>query len=174
MSTVYVFEQANLVAGVGPAASKHLTITELKLPVLQEMYQDHHAGGALAQIEVSVGVQKLEATFKLMGFDPALMAEFGLNSRQRMVYTAYQVVTDKRTGRKIEHRAIMEGRLGKVEQDANQRGNLMATDYAINEIMRYELWYDRSPIIEWDFAASVWRVNGVDQLAAENAILRIA
>ncbi len=174
MSDVFVFEKANLIAGVGASASKHLTISELKLPVLQGMYQDHHAGGASTQIEVEVGIQKLEATFKLMGFDPALLSEFGLNSRQRMVYTAYQVIVDKRTGRKIEHRAIMEGRLGKVEQDANQRGNLMSTDYAINEIMRYELYFDKTEKIVWDYMSSVWRVDGVDQLRDDNAILRIA
>lgn len=174
MSTVYVFEQANLIAGVGTTASKHLTISELKLPVLQEMYQDHHAGGSIAQIEVAVGMQKLEATFKLMGFDPSLMSEFGLNSRQRMVYTAYQVIVDKRTGRKIEHRAVMEGRLGKIEQDANQRGNLMSTDYAINEILRYELWFDQTPKIKWDYMTSLFEIDGVDQYAAEKAILRIA
>ena len=69
MSTIYVMEAANLFAGDhDPTASKHLTLAELKLPTLQEMYQDHHAGGSRVQIEVAVGISKLEPTFKLNGW----------------------------------------------------------------------------------------------------------
>ena len=44
------------------------------------MYQDHHAGGSRVQIEVAVGIQKLEPTFKLNGWDPDLLTQFGLGS----------------------------------------------------------------------------------------------
>ena len=39
MSTIYIMEAANLFCGDhDPTASKHLTLTELQLPALQEMY----------------------------------------------------------------------------------------------------------------------------------------
>ena len=103
MSTIFVMESANLFAGDhDPTASKHLTLAELKLPTLQEMYQDHHAGGSRVQIEVAVGIQKLEPTFKLNGWDPDLLSQFGLGSSRQKVFTAYGVIRDKRTGVAIE------------------------------------------------------------------------
>ena len=174
MNTIYVMEAVNLFCGDhDPTASKHLTITELKLPPLQGIYADHHGGGARVAIEVEVGIQKLEPTFKLAGVDPDLLGQFGLGSRYKNVYTAYGKVRDKRTGRDIEAKAIIEARLGKIEPDAFTRGELMGHEYALNEVTHYELWFDNKPKIVWDFFENRWEVDGEDQNAQDNRILRI-
>ncbi len=172
--TLYIFEAANLFCGdVDPTKSKHLSIQELKLPALQEQYQDHMAGGAPVQIEIATGINKLEPTFKLVGHDPDLLREFGLGSRIRNMFTAYSVIVDRRTGRRIERKAIMEGRLGKVEEDAQKKGDLMATDYAINEVWHYEIWFDGREVYYWDFLTNTLRVNNVSENREINQILRI-
>lgn len=172
--TIYVMEAVNLFAGDhDPTASKHLTITEMQLPNLQEMYQDHHAGGSKVQIEVAVGIQKLEPTFKLTGWDPDLLVQFGLGSGRTKVFTAYGVIRNKRTGEAIEAKAIIEGRLGKIEAEAFQRGELQAHDYAINEVVHYELWFADREKLYWDFFSTDWRLDGVSQNADERSILRI-
>lgn len=174
MSTIYVMEAVNLFCGDhDPTASKHLTISELKLPPLQAIYAEHHGGGARVAIEVEVGIQKLEPTFKLAGFDPDLLGQFGLGSRYKSVYTAYGKLRDKRTGRDVEARAIIEARLGKIDPDAFTRGELMGHEYALNEVTHYELWFDGKPKIVWDFFENRWEVDGVDQNAADNRILRV-
>lgn len=174
-ATIYVMTAVNLFCGDHDLSnSKHLTLSELKLPDLQGIYADHHAGGAIAAIEVELGVQKLESTFKLNGIDPSLMTQFGLGSKSKNVFTAYGVVVDKRTGRNIESKAIIEARLGRVAPDAFTRGELMGHEYALNEITHYELWFDGSEKIAWDFFENLWRVDGVDQNADANSIMRIA
>ena len=174
MSTLYVMEAGNLFCGDHDAEnSKHLTIQELKLPALQAIYSDHHAGGARVQIEIEVGVQKLEPTFKLVGFDPSLLTQFGVGTKLKRVYTAYGQVTDRRTGQSMELKAVMEGRLGKVEGDAFQRGEVMAHEYAINEVTHYELHFNGTEKLFWDFFTNEWRVDGVDENADANKILRI-
>ena len=174
MSTIYVMEAANLFAGDhDPTASKHLTLAELKLPTLQEMYQDHHAGGSRVQIEVAVGIQKLEPTFKLAGWDPELLTRFGLGTRDARVFTAYGVVRDKRTGVAYEAKAVIEGRLGKIEPEAFKRGELMGHDYSINEVMHYELWFGEKEKLFWDFFSGDWRLDGTSQIDDERRILRI-
>ncbi|ELT47216.1 phage major tail tube protein [Brucella intermedia] len=174
MSTLYILEAANLFCGdADPTNSKHLAIQELKLPDLQAIYQDHHAGGARVQIEIEVGIQKLEPTFKLAGFDPAVMTQFGLGSKIKNVYTAYGEIKDRRTGGSIEMKAIMEGRLGRVAPDAFQRGEVAANEYAINELTHYEIWWGGSEKLFWDFWTNQWRIDGVDQNEATNRILRI-
>jgi P2 family phage contractile tail tube protein len=174
MNTIYVMEAVNLFCGDhDPTASKHLTISELKLPPLQGIYADHHGGGARVAIEVEVGIQKLEPTFKLAGFDPAMLAQFGLGSRYKNVYTAYGMIRDKRTGRAIEAKAIIEARLGKIEPDAFTRGEMVGHEYALNEVTHYEMWFDGKPKIKWDFFENTWEVDGNDENADENRILRV-
>lgn len=176
MSTLYVVSGANMFVGTEDPvlANKFLTLTELKLPALQAQYQEHMAGGAPVGIEVETGIQKLEPTFKMTGYDPHTLAQFGLGSKGRQVYTARHVVIDKGTGRQIEMKAIIEGRLGKVETDAYKKGDLLATDYAINEVWHYEVWFDRQELVYWDFRENEWRVNGISETATSNAILGIA
>lgn len=175
MSTIYVMEAANLFCGDhDPTKSKHLTLTELQLPTLQEMYQDHHAGGSKVQIEVAVGVQKLEPTFKLSGWDPDLLAQFGLGAARPQMFTAYGVIANKRTGEKIGAKAIMQGRLGKVEGEAFKRGEMQSHDYAVNEVTHYELWFGDREKLFWDFFTAEWRLDAVDQNADERRLLGLA
>lgn len=173
--TFYVMEAVNLFCGEhDPSKSKHLTLAELKLPDLAAIYADHHPGGGLVGIEVEVGVSKLEPTFKLNGIDPDLLSEFGLGSaRHRNIFTAYGGVRDQRTGQAIECKAIIQARLGRIAPDAFQRGELQGHEYAMNSVVHYELWFGGKPKIEWDFFTSLWRVDGVDQNADMNQILRI-
>lgn len=173
-SDIYIMEAANLFCGAhDPTKSKHLTLSELGLPALQESFADHNPGGSKVGIEVAVGVNKLEPTFKLAGWDPDLLGQFGISSGQRRLFTAYGVISSKRTGAKIEAKAIMEGRLGKIEAETFQRGEMQSHDYAINEVLHYELYFDGSEKIYWDFFTSEWRLDGVDNYAAERSILRI-
>lgn len=174
MSNMYIMEAANLFCGDDdPTASKHLTLTELQLPNLQEMFQDHHPGGSLVQVEVSVGIQKLEAGFKLAGWDPDLLTQFGLGATARKKFTAYGSIRDKRSGTLIEAKAVLEGRLGRANADAFQRGELQGYDYAISEILHYELHFGGAEKFYWDFFTSDWRVDGASQNADERSILRI-
>jgi P2 family phage contractile tail tube protein len=174
MSNLYVWEAANLYCGdEDPTKSKHLTLQNLRLPTLEEMFQDHHAGGARVAIEVGLGIKKLEPTFKLVGWDPDLLSQFGLGAKGKKRFTAYQVIRDKRAGNAIEGKAVIEGRLGKVAPDEFKRGDLIANDYAINEVTHYELYFDRREKFYWDFFTNTVRIDGVDQNSDENTILRV-
>ncbi|MGA0615952.1 phage major tail tube protein [Paracoccus sp. KR1-242] len=170
----FLMEAANLFCGDhDPTASKHLTLSEMQLPSLTEIFQDHHPGGSLFQVEVSVGVEKLLPTFKLAGHDPGVLSLFGLGTKRRHTFTSYGVIRDKRTGQALEAKAIIEGRLGSIEPETFQRGEMQSHDYAINEVMHYEFWWAGKEKFYFDFWTSEWRVDGVSQNADENRILRI-
>ena len=172
--TLYIWEAANLFCGDhDPKNSKHLSIQELKLPPLEEDFQDHKPGGSKVDIEIGVGIKKLEPTFKCVGFDPHLIVQFGLSSPIKRIFTAYAEIKDRRTGESYEGRAVMEGRLGKVDTDEYKRGDLLSTAYTINELTHYELWFNGAEKIFWDFWSNTWRVDAVDQNSSTNSILRI-
>ena len=174
MSKLYVMEAANLFCGDhDPTASKHLTLEELALPALEEIFADHHPGGSRVAIEVAVGIQKLTPTFKLAGWDPDLLSQFGLGAQASKAFTAYGVIRDKSTGEALEAKAVIQGRLSKVEPDAFQRGEMMGHDYAIGEVLRYALHIGGQERLYWDFFTTEWRVGGVAQNDDERRILRI-
>jgi P2 family phage contractile tail tube protein len=173
-NTVYMMTAANLFCGdADPTNSKHLTLTELKLPLLQAIHVDHHPGGSKVAVEIEVGIQKFTPTFKLAGYDPDLLIQFGLSGKKKNIYTAYGVVEDLRTGLNIEAKAIFEAKLGKLDPGAFTRGNKLEHDYALNEVVHYEIWFDGKEKVFWDFFLNAWRVNGVDEQADANRILRI-
>lgn len=174
MPALYIMEGSNLFVGDhDPTLSKHLTLSEIAIPTLEEMFQDHHPGGSRVQIEVEVGIQKLQSTFKLAGWDPDVLGQFGLGSDARMMFTAYGSIRNKQTGVIVQAMALMEGRLGKIEPNAHSRGELQGHDYAINEILHYELFFDGSEKVYWDFFTTEWRVDGQDRNADERAALNI-
>lgn len=174
MATIYTMEAVNLFCNDhDPDQSKHLTISELKLPDLAEIFVDHHPGGSNVAVEFAMGVQKLEPTFKLNGYDPDLLTQFGLSTRYRNMFTAYGVIRDQRTGREIESKSRIEARLGRVAPDSYQRGELQGHEYAMNSVTHYEIWFNGVEKIFWDFFTNAWRVDGVDQNKEANSILRI-
>jgi phage tail tube protein FII len=62
----------------------------------------------------------------------------------------------------------------KMEPSEYKAGDLNDQDHEIKEIMHYEYYEDGSEMYFFDFFSSVWRVNGKDQNADHNSILRIA
>ncbi len=173
-NTIFYMESANLFAGDhDPTDSKHLAIEEVKLPDLKAMFQDHTAGGSPVTIEVQVGIEKLEPSFKLKGFDPNLLAQFGYGMTTRSRFTIYGVMRDLRTSESKDAIAIIEGRLGKIAPDAFKRGELGGEEYSINEVVHYEIHFDSKEILRWDFFTGEWIVNGVSVNARERSLLRL-
>lgn len=173
---MFIHEQTNLMAGDdGPDNSKHLTLSSAKLPTLDEMRQQYQAGGSLGTISIGgLGLAALECTFALLGHDPQVLSQFGLGSRIRRPYTLYGLIRDKKTGRSIELKAVMEGRIGRIDGSDLQRGELAAHDYMIDEIYHYQLWIDQKEKFYYDLFTSDWRVDGIAQNEDARNILRIA
>jgi phage tail tube protein FII len=55
-----------------------------------------------------------------------------------------------------------------------KRGDAAEQTHEIKEITRYGLYWNNAELYYYDFFASIWRVNGVDQYADVNGVLRIS
>jgi phage tail tube protein FII len=165
MAQVYILEAANLFCGSDdPSSSKHLTLRDLKLPLLEEKTVEFHPAGSMFAVSIgALGFNALTCSFRLIGFDPDMLRLFGLSSVLTRRYTAYGVVRDKISGAPKQVKAIMDGRLQRHEPDAFNRGELKGDAYVISEMMHYELWFDRTEEFFFDFPTVSWRVGGVDQ-----------
>ena len=167
-----IVEAMNLFVGTAdPSASKHLALQEVKLPPLQRKFQDHSAGGGVVDIEVGLGIQKLEPSFKLTGHDPQVLSQFGYMGGETLIYTLRGATRDKISGKDVALKAVIEGELGKAESDAFKNGDLLASDYAINGVLMYQLFFDDAEKYFFDWRNSLIRVDGVDRSAKRRAML---
>lgn len=175
MASLYILEAANLfVTDNGPNNSKHLSLQQVKLPTLEEVTAQHHAGGAIGEIEIGgLGVKALVCQFDLVGVDPQTLAQFGLGSQETQPYTIYGLARDKNGGRAIEVKSVLQARLTKAEPDAFKRGDLFKNAYELKEVSHYELYVDQQEIYYWDFFTSDYRVNGNSENTDDKNILRI-
>jgi phage tail tube protein FII len=181
---VYTMESVNLICGdIGdeaqPGVSTHLTLREMKLPNLEENYVDHVGGGAVAAIEIYSHMNKLESTFKLAGWQPAVMGQLARSVRALQRYTFYGLIREQRTGQALKATGLIWGRMGNVSPSAFRRGDLMEHDYSIKSITHYELYMEissgvSSRLFYWDFFENRLEVGNVNVRAEENAILGIA
>jgi P2 family phage contractile tail tube protein len=173
---LFIQEGTNLYVGDdAPNSNKRNNIASIKLPTLEEISSVHHAGGAIGAIAVGgLGLSPLEATFKLAGYDPQVQSQFGRRDRGSIPFTSYGLIREKGiSNRAIEVKAIMWGRLGRIEGDEFTRGeSLMGHDHTIHEILRYGMWWDGQEKYYYDWETGVWRVDGIDQNAEERSILR--
>lgn len=175
MALLYIQEGFNLYVGDnGPDNNKKLNLESVKLPDLEEMTQEFYAGGAIGQISIGgMGLKALEASFKQKGWDPQTMAKFGIGRVNQEPFTVYGLVRDKNGNAPMQVKAVIRGRLTKIAPDELKRGDLFGHDYAIREILHYELYLNKLEKYFYDFAGSDWRVDGVDQFADERAMLAL-
>jgi P2 family phage contractile tail tube protein len=172
--TLYVLEAANMFCGdVDPSLSQHLTISEVKLPNMEENFVDHQAGGAPVIIEIDTILQRLECTFQLAGWSPQVASMIGSWVQQTNVFTMYGVIRDRRSGAAIEAKAILGGRLGRANPANWTRGALQHWDYSIRAVTHYELYVDGAELFVYDFFLNTFRAGGIDRWAEQNSILRI-
>jgi hypothetical protein len=176
MATIYIPEAANIFVGdAGPDNSKHLKLVEVTIPDLEEKTIEHHAGGSIGAVNIGgLGLNPLEFNFKLVGVDPQSMAQFGLGGTGQLPYTILGAVRDKQTGKAIALKVLATGRMTKVASGAIKRGDASDQTFTIKEITLFALYWNAVELWYYDFFASIWRVNGVDQYADVNSILQIS
>lgn len=174
-SSLLYQEGANLFVGdADPSASLHLVLESAKTPALEETTGEWGAGGSIGSVEVGSGKLKpLQFGFKLKGPQPDVLVQFGLGSRRRLNYSVYGSLRDKRDGSITQSKAIIQGRMTKVEGDEFKAGELAGYDHAITEIFHYELFIGGRELYYYDYLTTTWRVNGVDQNADVRSALNL-
>jgi len=175
MATFYMLEGVNLFMGDhDPTASTHLELETLKMPDLEDQNVEHSPGGSVMKVNFTIPqLSALEVSFKLKGFNPKRMREFGIGTVYRKVFTGYGSVRDKRSGQMHQAKAIFEGRIAKMAPDEAKRGDDFGHDFTVMEITSAALYFDEERIYEVDFFTNKYIVGENDQTADFNRALNI-
>lgn len=161
---IQTMEAANLFCGKEAqdvSVSNHLTLTEIKLPALDEVYVDHRAGGAPVAIEIDTVINKFESTFILLGWTPSVAQLAASWSRDQNHFYMYGVIRDRQSGDILQAIGHMIGRLGKTDPQNWRRGDVMHWNYAIKGIVHYELSIAGQQMYYWDFFTNDLRIGGI-------------
>lgn len=113
---------------------------------LEQKMQEVFNGGMVTPIEVEMGYEMPENSFKMTGFDPEVLKLFGLapGVETELMATAATVDDDGTTHSLV---AYMRGKIKSVSPDSHKRGELTELEYEFS-YRYYKLEIDSQPIIE--------------------------
>lgn len=164
MYTHYSLESFNLYVGTDDEDNdKRVIIRNTSLPDLEEITQGGHAGGAPFEIEVGgLGFKALSPKFKLAGFDPQTLRQFGIGGRAQYPFIIKGKIRNLNGGRELGLKAVIWGRLSKYAPSEFKRGDAFEQDHEIKEVVHYEKYIDGQEMYYFDHFAKppIWRVNG--------------
>ncbi|MEL4069601.1 phage major tail tube protein [Ochrobactrum sp. GPK 3] len=130
---------ANRVSLIGQAS-------EITLPVPTEKVEELRNAGMVMPIDVPLGYEKLESSFKMSGFDPQVIQLFGLAvgaDREFMVTGALA----HEDGTVVNATAYLRGRLIKGDPGSWKPGDMAENDYGIT-VRYYKLEIEGRTILE--------------------------
>ncbi|MEQ6290542.1 phage major tail tube protein [Vogesella sp. GCM10023246] len=143
--------------------------SQVQLPKLKRKTEAWRGGGMDGEIDLAVGLEKMEAGFTLTGIDKASLAMFGLADGSAFNGTFRGAFTDKK-GKVVAAVCTLRGLLTEVDMGNWEAGKKNETKYALTADY-YKLEVDGAVVYEIDPVGLVRIIDGVDELAAERAAL---
>jgi uncharacterized protein len=141
--------------------------SEITLPVPTEKMEEMRNAGMIMPIDVPMGYEKLEASFKMTGFDPQVITLFGLEVGMEREFMVTGALAHE-DGTVINATAYIRGRLMKNDHGTWKPGEAGENDYSIT-LRYYRLEVEGRTLIEIDpFSVSI---GGVNRTAAIRAAL---
>ncbi|HEV2504392.1 MAG TPA: phage major tail tube protein [Mesorhizobium sp.] len=141
--------------------------SEITLPVPTEKMEELRNAGMVMPIDIPMGYEKLEASFKLTGFDPQVISLFGLKVGQEREFMVTGALAHE-DGTIINATAYIRGRLMKNDHGTWKPGEAGENDFSIT-LRYYKLEVDGSVLIEADpFSVSI---GGANQTSAIRSAL---
>lgn len=145
--------------------------TQLQLPKLKRKTEAHRGGGMDAEIDMAVGMEKMEAGFTLTGIDRQSLGYFGIADGSAFNGNFRGAFTDRK-GKVSKAIATFRGLLTEVDMGNWEAGKKNETKYTLTPDY-YKLEVDGAVVYELDPVNCIRIINGRDELAAERDALGI-
>lgn len=136
--------------------------TELTLPKVAVKTEGHRAGGMDAEIDMDMGLEKLEASFAGTGIRKEVLKFFGL-ADQTAFNSSFRGSFKGQRGEATGVIATIRGMLREVDPGSWKAGDKNEFKYAVS-VSYYKLEVKGSVVYEIDPVNMVRVIDGVDQL----------
>jgi len=137
-------------------------VPELSLPKVSVKTEAYRAGGMDAEIDMDMGLEKLEASFSTNGVRKEAMKWFGLADGTAF-NASFRGSFKGQKGEFTGVTATLRGMLKELDPGSWKPGDKAEFKYSIS-VTYYKLEIDDVVIYELDPVNSVRAINGVDQL----------
>ena len=144
-------------------------VPSLTLPKLTVKTEAHRGGGMAGEIEMDMGLEKMEASWTSTGVRRESMKYFGL-SDQTGCNAVFRGAFKGLKGQITPVIATLRGMLKEVDMGDWKAGDKAEMKYAM-AVTYYKLEVDGRTLYEIDMVNAVRVIDGVDQLAAERSAL---
>lgn len=138
-------------------------VDEVQLPALSIVGEDYRAGGMDAPIELDMGMEKLESTFKVSKFDENLDK---LLSTGGFINLTFRGAVESMDGAVKAAVIKMTGKIHSIETDTATPGAKTAKTYRV-PLVSYSYSLDGDTIHDIDVRNMKRVIGGVDRLAAQ-------
>ena len=146
-------------------------VTEITLPKLKRKTEGYRAGGMDAEIDMPVGLEKLEGGYTLAGVSRETLAFFGIADGTLFNGVFRGAMTDQKGG--VEAVVVTwRGLLTEVDMGSWKPGDKSETKYNAS-LSYYKLEVGNAVVYEIDPVNCIRIIEGVDELAAERAAIGI-
>lgn len=144
-------------------------IEEFNPPKLALVTEDFRAGGMDAPVELTMGMEKLEADFSLISYDKDVLSLFGVAEGALVPFVAREALESfDGTVTPVIH--TMRGKIREIDPGTSKAGDKPSLKVAM-ALTYYKLQHGDATVIEVDVENMVRVVNGNDSLAAIRAAL---
>ena len=149
----------------------HLGIaTEVTLPKLARKMEGFRAAGMDGEVDIDMGQEKLELEYTLGGVVADAIGGFGLATHDgKLVRFAGAYQADD-TGQVIPVEVVVRGRHQEIDMGNAKPGGDTEHKYKTS-CSYYKLIVNGREIVEIDVVGMIFKVNGVDRLAAQRAAI---
>ena len=138
------------------------TIDTLTLPTLTTKTEEVRAGGMDVPIEHDMGMEKLEASFDLLEFNPDIIALYGLAGADKQLTARGAMRRDGEDAVAVV--ANMTGLVKSLEPGDWKSGDLSKPKFSV-ALRYFKLTIGGRELVEIDKVNMVRKIDGQDQLA---------
>lgn len=135
---------------------------EVSPPKLSIKTEELRAGGMDAPISIDMGMEKLEASFSLVEYDPEILKQFGVVSGNAVQLTLRGALTDDETTSPMIIK--LQGMFTEVDMGKFKAGD-KATMQCTVACRYYSLEIDGQKVVEIDVDNMTRIIDGTDTLA---------
>ncbi len=145
---------------------------EINPPKLTLKTEELRAGGMDVPLEVDTGMEKLEADFTLIEYDPHTISLWGIQIGTSSSFTARGSMQNPSTGLSVAVVVKMRGRIKELDMGTWKPGEVAKLKCQLM-LEYYNLSIEGVELHEIDVQGMIRKVNGVDQLALTRANLGV-
>lgn len=138
------------------------SVNEVTTPKLAMKVEEYRAGGMIAPVEINLGIEKLEAEFKMGGYMLDLVRKFGaeIDGVPLRFLGAYE---QDDSGEVTSVEIVMRGRFSEIDNGNSKVGDDTEQTYKV-PLTYYKLIENGQEVVEIDSLNTIFKVDGKDRL----------